>query len=89
MTVYRVDGDRDFQERLDALRALNVMRIASKRVVSVPADEPLENACRTLAERRIKKIPVLEEGKLVGTLSRRNVVRALATVDNELPAWVG
>ena len=28
-------------------------------------------------ERRIKKVPVVQDGKLVGTLSRRNIMRSL------------
>ena len=86
--VYRVDAEDDFQERLDTLRELNVMRIATKRVVVVGTDDPLEDACRTLADKRIKKVPVVEDDCLVGTLSRRNVVRALATANEEPPEWI-
>ena len=46
-------------------------------MVTVDADTPIDEACRVLGERRIKKLPVLKDDKLVGTLSRRNVIRAI------------
>ena len=55
------------------------MDIATKRVVSVSEDMTLDAAVRVLAERRIKKVPVVDgEGRLVGTLSRRNIMHAMA-----------
>lgn len=39
---------------------------------------PMEVACQVLAEKRIKMVPVVEGNRVVGTLSRRNIVRALA-----------
>ena len=88
-TVFRVGEDRTFQDRLDAMRSLNVMEIATKRVIAVDAGMALEDACKILAERRIKKLPVISAGRFVGSISRRNVVRALAAVDaGRLPEWV-
>lgn len=75
---YRFTDDTALRERLSDLFALNVMSIATKRVVSVEADMAIDEACRVLAERRIKKVPVLRGGRLVGTLSRRDIVRLLA-----------
>ena len=71
------------------MRSLNVMEIATKRVIAVDAGMALEDACKILAERRIKKLPVISAGRFVGSISRRNVVRALAAVDaGRLPEWV-
>ena len=63
--------------RLAALASLNVMELATKRVVSVDIDTPLDVACAILAKRRIKKMPVTSNGVLVGALSRRNVLHAM------------
>lgn len=67
------DGD-DVTARLRDLAALNVMKIAVKDVVCVGADMPLDQACRILSERKFKKVPVLENGRVVGSLSRRNII---------------
>ena len=44
---------------------------------------------KVLSDKRIKKMPVLQDGKMVGSLSRRDVVRVMARVNrlgkNEKP----
>lgn len=69
--------DDDLRTRLSELSSVNVMELATKRVITVDADLPLDKACTVLAERKIKKMPVVSDGKLVGALSRRNVMRYL------------
>lgn len=85
MNLYRFADDSAMQARLVALMKLNVMDIATKRVISVADTTPLDKAVHVLAEKRIKKVPVVDgEGKLVGTLSRRNIINSLAYVLTEL-----
>ncbi len=69
--------DDDLRTRLSELSSVNVMELATKHVITVDADLPLDKACTVLAERKIKKMPVVSDGKLVGALSRRNVLRYL------------
>lgn len=77
---YRLLESETLRTRLDTVLDLNVMELATKHVISVDVSDEAETAFKTLSERRIKKVPVLKEGKLVGALSRRNVMRALATL---------
>ena len=72
-----LQDDEDMEGRLAVLANLNVMELATKRVISVDIDTPLDVACATLAKRRIKKMPVTSNGVLVGALSRRNVLHAM------------
>ena len=72
-----LQDDEDMEGRLAALANLNVMELATKRVISVDIDTPLDVACATLAKRRIKKMPVTSNDVLVGALSRRNVLHAM------------
>ena len=81
--------DQDFWTRLGSLLDLNVMRLATKRVISIEALDNAEVAFKLLSEKRIKKVPVLHQGKLVGTLSRRNVMNALATAETMLAQSAG
>lgn len=79
LNLYRVIDDAALSSKLTDLFDLNVMSIATKRVISVPEDMSLDRVARVLAERRIKKVPVVnDEGRLVGTLSRRNIMHTLA-----------
>ena len=55
-----------------------VANIMTREVVSVCEDTPVEEIARILTERGIKRVPVLREGKLVGIVSRADIVRAMA-----------
>lgn len=74
---YRYIDDETEASRLRDLLALNVMAVATKRVISVDAAAPIDEVCSLFAAKRIKKVPVVQDGKLVGTLSRRNIMRSL------------
>jgi len=57
-----------------------VRDIMSAPVCAVCEDMPLEEIAALLREKKIKRVPVVREGKLVGIVSRADVVRALAMV---------
>ena len=84
MNLYRFTDDEAMKQRLLDLLELKAADIATKRVISVDEDAPIDDVCRVLAERRIKKVPVVKDGRLVGTLSRRNIVRSLAEAIDDL-----
>ena len=47
----------------------------SNRVVSVSPDDPAERAVRTMARERVRRLPVVEDGKLVGMVSLGDLAR--------------
>ena len=55
-----------------------VQSVMTREVVAVSVDETLQEIAFLLSMRRINRVPVLEDGKLVGIVSRADVVRALA-----------
>lgn len=58
-----------------SLLKLPVSEIATKRVVTIPAGSTLKDTCSLLAQYKLKKVPVTEDGKLVGVLCRSGVMR--------------
>ena len=48
--------------------------IGKKRLVSVPPGERVEVAAKKMADAGIKKLPVMEDGKLVGILTQTDIV---------------
>ena len=76
-----ISEDESVAERLQELLALPVTRLASKnRIHSFEVHDDAEQAFQTLSEKHIRKAPVLADGKLVGTLSRRDVIKALVVL---------
>lgn len=89
--LYRVPDTENFMQRIADLIDLNVMRIATKGAIAVPSGSSLDDACRLLAEKRIKKVPVVNaEGALVGSLSRSDIIRStmanLASIESLIEA---
>lgn len=59
-----------------ALRAGDVM---TKQVLHVAEGTPLGDVVGLMEKHRVKRLPVLSKGKLVGIVSRVDLIRALAT----------
>ena len=76
--LYQVFDSTTLQSRLDELLKYSVMDIATTDVICVEADMKLEDACKMLSGKRIKKMPVVHEGKYAGCISRRNVIAAMS-----------
>ena len=68
-------NSQTFDEKLKELVALPVSHIATERVVSIPQDATLQEACTLLAQHKLKKVPVVQNGAIVGMLSRSDVIR--------------
>ena len=56
-----------------------VSDIMTRGLISVTPDTDLEEAGRILIHERIKRLLVLDEGRLVGIISRADLVREVAT----------
>jgi len=58
--------------------AHKVGEVMTSEVVGVSPDTPLTEVVELMEDRRIKRVPVVDRGKLVGIVSRANLVAALA-----------
>lgn len=54
--------------------------------ITIEADRPLSEAAQRMDQHRINRLPVVEAGKLVGIVTRADVVRAYARTDEDLRA---
>lgn len=66
-----------------ATRARDVM---TAEVVTVAPDTPLADIATLLERRRVKRVPVVEGGRVVGIVSRSNLVQALAAEGRRIVA---
>lgn len=66
-----------------------VEQVMTREVVSLPEGADVSDAARLMLERRVKRIPVVEAGRVVGIVSRRDVLRLLARSDAEIRAEIG
>ncbi|MEM5383925.1 CBS domain-containing protein [Paraburkholderia phymatum] len=56
-----------------------VSDVMSSEVIAIDEKTPVGDIAELMERRRIKRVPVLRDGKLVGIVSRANLIRALAS----------
>jgi CBS domain-containing protein len=61
-----------------------VSEVMTTDIVTVTEETPLAEIAELMERHRIKRVPVLRDGKLTGLVSRANLIRALASVGPEL-----
>jgi CBS-domain-containing membrane protein len=64
----------------------SVKDVMTRDVISVTEETGVADIAILLETNRIKRVPVLLDGRLVGIVSRANLVRALAMTINERPS---
>ena len=69
----------DLHDSFESLKSIRALNIATKNVISVETTMGLEAVCRALSDVRIKKIPVTENGAIVGSVSRSDLLRYLVS----------
>jgi CBS domain-containing protein len=56
---------------------------------TVSEDDSLESVVALMERRRIKRVPVVRDGRMVGIVSRANLLHALASLAQDTPAPAG
>jgi CBS domain-containing protein len=57
---------------------MRVSDIMSHEIIAVDEETPVGDIAQLLSERKIKRVPVVRDGKLVGIVSRADIVNAVA-----------
>lgn len=61
-----------------------VADLMSRRVVSASEDTPLAEVAALLERHQIKRVPIIRDDKVIGVVSRANIVQALASSKGKL-----
>jgi CBS domain-containing protein len=78
------DGEPAEPIQLDAQKVGDTM---TRELITVAPGASIAQACRLLHEHRLRRLPVVESGKLVGMIARADLVRAVAvTAEKASPA---
>jgi len=76
-SVIPLDNPWRLQKEFKRLTATKVGDIYSRPAVCVAPDTDLSEVARLMARRKLYTIPVVEEGKLVGVVGKRDVIAAM------------
>lgn len=72
-TVDTDGGNQDFARKLDELMTMPAKSIGAKGIIGVDVHADLPEVCRVLGENHLKKVPVLDEGQVVGVINRSDI----------------
>jgi len=70
-------GHKHFEEELRRALGSKVADVMTTEPVVCEADATIEHAATLMHEEDVSRLPVVADGKLVGVVSRRDVLRAL------------
>lgn len=68
------------QDPADALEKVKVQEIMTKQVVTVSPDAPIADVARILLERRIGGLPIVQQGRLLGIITKTDIIAAFVEI---------
>ncbi len=61
-----------------------VSEAMSTKVISFPPDADIDSVSLSIGEKHIRRVPIIEKGKLVGIISRRSILRIVLDMPEKL-----
>lgn len=74
-SLLEMANNQTLEEKVNELLRLEVGVIATNKAISIDLASTLEEACNLLADKKLKKLPVIDDGKIVGTINRSDIMR--------------
>ncbi len=72
-TVDAYSDHKDYAHKLEHLMGMKASDIGAKGIIGVSVHADLPEVCRMLGENHLKKVPVLEDGVIVGVINRSDI----------------
>lgn len=69
------EDNREYAEKLEQMMGIPVSSIGVRNLISVNVHADIDEVCRVLAESHLKKVPVMEDGKICGIINRSDITR--------------
>lgn len=70
-------GVKQYESDFKKLVALTASEIMTQNVITIGKDATIEEAATLMINRNVKRLPVMENGKMIGIISRMDVIKVL------------
>ena len=67
------------EEQIRKMVGYRVADIMTSEVVTVDVEETVEEIATIMTRKQVNRVPVTQNGKLVGIVTRRDIIRAYAS----------
>ena len=74
-----LDNTKKMEEQIRKMVGYRVEDIMTKNVIVVDADETVEEIATIMTNKNVNRVPVTQDGILVGIVTRRDIIRAYAS----------
>ena len=81
-----ISSERSLASEYIKSHSRKVVDVMSRNVITASPDTPLGDIAALLERNRIKRVPIVQGGKIVGIVSRANILQALASASKKLPS---
>jgi CBS domain-containing protein len=75
---------KETRSQLDKVRATRTADAMTAPAITIESGRPISEAARLMSHKKINRLPVVDDGLLVGIVTRADLVRAYARSDEEL-----
>ncbi|OYT42813.1 MAG: CBS domain-containing protein [Candidatus Aenigmarchaeota archaeon ex4484_224] len=75
-----IQNELKIKKELEKISKIKVKHVMSKKVITISPDASLADAAELLVKKRITRVPVIENGKIVGILTKSDLVKALVEI---------
>jgi CBS domain-containing protein len=73
-----LESSKKFAEEVKRVTAATVGDICNRKVISIGETATIADIATIMSEKKVHLLPVLREGKVVGVVGKRDIVRAIA-----------
>ena len=77
-SIIYLETPKHFQERLQHVLGVTAREIMSQPAVTIAPDATIEELAGLMVDRRMNPLPVVENDRLVGIISRSDIIRLMA-----------
>jgi CBS domain-containing protein len=79
---------RESRDQLAKLGAMTAAEAMTSPAVTIASGRPIHEAAAIMTSRHVNRLPVVDNGRLVGVVSRADLVRAYVRSDDELATTI-
>jgi CBS domain-containing protein len=77
--ILPLERESKVEEEIRRMTATVVKEICTKEVITIEEDTPLGEIATIMSEKKVHLLPVLKEGRIVGIVGKKDVIRAITS----------
>ncbi len=77
--ILPLESESKVEEEIKRMTATEVKEICTREVITIEEDTPLSEIATIMSEKKVHLLPVLKEGRIVGIVGKKDVIRAITS----------